>query len=150
MMELTIEDSRSLQEVSAYLHDAVFDRDGIAFDQATKRVSITLWRELWEETTSKRFLLFLHRWKAPHSRCRLEFEDVTQCEVTAADKIDQDQIVSMAFDSEKGEVSITGACCLTIRINVETLRGRCRDLGERSLQSFNKVTIGFRPVRQTV
>lgn len=146
-MELNIEDSRSLQEASAYLHDAVFDREGIDFDEVTKRVSITLWRELWEETTSERFLLFLHRWKAPHARCRLEFENVDHCEVTAADKIDQDQIVSMAFDPEKGEVSMVGACCLTITIRVETLRGRCRDLGERTTQSFNKMTVSFRPVR---
>jgi hypothetical protein len=147
MMELKIEDSRSLQEASAYLHDAVFDRAGVGFDQTTKRVSISLWRELWEETTSERFLLFLHRWKAPHARCVLEFEHVTNSEVIATDKLDQDQIVSMAFDSDKGEVAIVGACCLTIRIKVETLRGCVRDVGERTTQSFNKMTIGFRPVR---
>jgi hypothetical protein len=75
-MELEIIDGQSLKQASERLHDAIFEVDEIKVDAAKSVFSLMLWREVWEETSSERFLFFLRRWKAPHERCLLTFKHV--------------------------------------------------------------------------
>lgn len=147
-MELEILDERGLKHVSDCLHDAVFSKDQIVFDPAAKTVFLELWREVWEETTSERFLLFLRRWKAPHEKCLLSFGQVMECKRDRDDSLTDDQVNAMSFDAAKGEIMIVTATGDTIRLLVDKLEGWLRDLGEKTDKGLGKITIGLnRPLQ---
>jgi len=148
MQPLQITDERTLQEASAYLHDAVLQRRDIQHDQAAKTVTLDVWRELWEETTSERVLLIFHRWKAPHIRCLLKFDNVSACQTEFTDELERYQICRLQFDPRNSQVRIVGVCCFEIRLTVDSLKGSVSDLGERTTERFNKTTIGLTSFRK--
>ena len=148
MMNLEIFDEQELKQASDCLHDAVFAKDRIAFDPVAKIVSIELWREVWEETTSEKFLFLLHRWKAPHEKCLLSFNQVAECKRDRNDSLTEDQVNVLSFDAVKGEVAISTVTGDVIRLAAEKLEGRLRDLGERTEKGLGKTTIGFYPPLQ--
>lgn len=147
-MDLEILDEQGLKQASDCLHDAVFAKDQIAFDPVAKTVSIELWREVWEETTSEKFLFFLHRWKAPHEKCLLSFNQVAEYKRDRSDSLIEDQINVLSFDAAKGEIAISTVTGDVIRLTVRKLEGWLRNLGERTDKGLGKITVGFsRPLK---
>jgi hypothetical protein len=146
-MKIDISDQQTLEQASAILYAGVFNTGDISYDEAAKTVTLTLWRELWEETTSERKLLFFHLWKAPHMRCMLKFERVLGLELEISDKLDWYSVERLRFDPLKGELHLIGSCCITIKMKVESLQGKLWDLDERTNENFGKRTISLKSNR---
>ena len=142
-MQLRIIDKITLGYASAYLHDAVFQRGQIQHDSKAKTLTMEVWRELWEQTISERFLLIFYRWKTPYIRCRLTFENVSTCQTKFTDELEHYQILHLQFDPLNNEIKIAGVCCFEIKLKVGSLEGNVTDLEERTTESFNKTTIGL-------
>lgn len=143
MIDLSITDSATLQRAAAYLHDAVFESEKIKHEKDTNKITIPVWREMYERTTSKRVFLFLYLWRAPHRRCILELEDVKSCTVHVTNTLDHYQMTGLKFNESTHELKIETACCIDILLKVNRLKGSLRDSEEETTQNFSKTTLAF-------
>lgn len=148
MINIKITDASELDNTAGYLHDAVFTKDGIAYDAAEKTFSMRLWRELYDETRSERIFWFLYRWKAPHRNCILEFRGVDAYDLKVTGNFNQYQVRDLQFDRQRGELRITTAYCLKIVLRVIQLQGILKDLELTTDETFFKTTIAFSAFRK--
>ena len=143
MIELLIMDSATLRRAAAYLHDAVFESENIRYAKDTNTITIPLWREMYEHTTSKRVFLFLYRWRAPHRRCILVLKNVESCTVRVTDALDHYQVTGINFNESAHELKIETACCIDILLKANRLEGSLCDLEEETTEHFSKTTLSF-------
>jgi hypothetical protein len=139
---LEIVDDQTFKKAAELLHDAVFERNWLTFDQAARLVRLELWREVWEESTSKRILPFLYQSSAPHARCVLQLQDVLTCDSNFTEKLTYYHISRLNFQPSINKLEMSGPC-FNISITVELLKGLLVDLDERSNRRFSKATVGL-------
>src|SRR5438876_1016294 len=110
MTDFGITNDAALDAAAGYLHDAVFERNGIQYDATGGTLTIHLWREVLDEGKSERIFLFFYRWRFPHRKCILQFHGIETFQLKITDNLDHYQIRDMHFNREKGELRILAAC----------------------------------------
>ncbi|MCI0423054.1 MAG: DUF2948 family protein [Acidobacteria bacterium] len=143
---VSITDRVGLSVAAAYLHDAVFEREDIRYDQQERTLTISLWREVREEMTSKRIFLVLYRWSCPHRRCELVFQDVDACRVDV--KADLERYVLTNLSLVNGGDLKLEADCLDLVAETSHLNGSFRDHEELVHTNYTKTTIALFPFRR--
>lgn len=125
LLALDVED---LEVVSAHLQDAVVRVEDMAYAREDRRFALLMNRFAWEEDGKKGT-------PGQRKRAALHFDFVTDAKVAGIDQHARDgvlELLSIAFeetDSPAGVVTLSFAGGGTVKLNVECLEARMRDLG---------------------
>lgn len=126
-LKLMALDNEDLQVISAHTQDAVVRVDDMGFAKADHRFALLLNRYDWEEGNS--------RSKGHRKRCAIHFDRVETVAFAGIDINARDgvlELLSITFEPgtlPQGEVILSFAGGGTVRLNVECLEARLRDLG---------------------
>lgn len=126
-LKLLALDSEDLEVISTYVQDAVVRVEDMAFAKADKRFALMMNRFAWEEGSN--------RSKGQRKRTALHFDYVEGSKVAGIDMNAREgvlELLSITFtpgDMPNGEVVLSFAGGGTVKLNVECLEARMRDLG---------------------
>ncbi len=126
-LKLLALDSEDLEVISTYVQDAVVRVEDMAFAKADKRFALMMNRFAWEQGVD--------RSKGQRKRTALHFDYVEDSKVAGIDMNAREgvlELLSITFtpgDMPNGEVVLSFAGGGTVKLNVECLEARMRDLG---------------------
>lgn len=126
-LKLLALDSEDLEVLSTYVQDAVVRVEDMGFAKSDKRFALLMNRFAWEEG--------YERTKGQRKRTALHFDYVNDAEIAGIDQKAREgvlELLSIAFeagDMPEGKVTLSFAGGGTVRLNVECLEVRMRDLG---------------------
>lgn len=132
-LKLMALDSEDLEVISAHIQDAVVRVGDMGFAKADRRFALLVNRYAWEaeSTTSKRS----KGAKGQRKRTALHFDNVDAAELTGIDIKAREgvlELLSVTFEPgtlPQGVVTLCFAGGGTVRLNVECLEAKMRDLG---------------------
>lgn len=120
-------DSEDLEVISAYVQDAVVRVEDMGFAKADRRFALLMNRYAWEEGKE--------RTKGQRKRTALHFDYVEGTEISGIDSKAKEgvlELLSITFeegDKPAGAIILSFCGGGTVRLNVECLEARMRDLG---------------------
>lgn len=128
-LKLIALDAEDLEIVSAHLQDAVGTVGDVAYLPAERRFVILLNRFVWEESGG--------RWRRSYERRRtaLHFERVENCRCRGIDPANREGVVNLLAirfepgEAPGGQVDLVFSGDVTIRLGVECVEARVKDLG---------------------
>lgn len=126
-LKLLALDNEDLEVISAYVQDAIIRVEDMGFVKSDRRFALLMNRFAWEEGTD--------RSKGQRKRTALHFDYVDDAKINGIDLNARDgvlELLSLTFtagDLPQGEVNLTFAGGGTVRLAVECLEARMRDMG---------------------
>lgn len=126
-LKLLALDDEDLGVISAHVQDAVVRVEDMGFVKSEKRFAMLMNRFAWEEGAAGK--------KGQRKRTALHFDFVEDAEITGIDMRAREGVVELlaisfeADDTPAGAVLLSFAGGGTIRLQVECLEARMRDLG---------------------
>lgn len=126
-LKLLAIDSDDLEVISAHVQDAVIRVGDIGYSKADRRFVLLMNRYAWEATDK--------RGRGQRKRAGLHFDFVNGAKAEGIDLNAKDgvlELLAVTFkmgDEPAGEVLLTFAGGGTVRLDVECLEARLRDLG---------------------
>lgn len=126
-LKLLALDNEDLEVVSAYVQDAIIRVEDMGFIKADRRFALLMNRFAWEDGSD--------RSKGQRKRAALHFDYVDTAEISGIDLNAREgvlELLSLTFtpsESPQGEVNLAFAGGGTVRLTVECLEARMRDLG---------------------
>jgi hypothetical protein len=110
-----IANADDLKPVAAMLHDARFTADAIAFDAEARTFALRCWVLEPKPTAAGNS----RRWRA----CRLSFENVTDCKVTAKEKVRYYELGTIRFSERNRKLHLVAHYAIEISLVVGELDG---------------------------
>jgi len=126
-LKLLALDAQDLQVISAFTQDAVIKVEDIGFARADRRFVLLMNRYAWERSDT--------RGRGVRKRAGLHFDNVLSARAEGFDLAKKDgvlELLAITFaetDAPSGEIVLVFAGGATIRLGVEALEARLRDLG---------------------
>lgn len=121
-------DTEDLEVISAYVQDAVVRVEDMGFARSDRRFALLMNRYAWEEGRERSR-------KGQRKRTAIHFDYVASAEASGIDLKAREgvlELLSIGFtpgDAPAGEVTLSFAGGGTVRLKVECLEARMRDLG---------------------
>lgn len=125
-LKLLALDAEDLDVISAHVQDAVLKVEDMGFAKAERRFALVMNRFAWETSD---------KGKGQRRRAGLHFDFVQSAEISGFDANAREgvlELLSISFtpaDMPAGEVLLSFAGGGTVRLQVECLEARLRDLG---------------------
>jgi hypothetical protein len=140
-LSLSIFDESTLDRASEHLHDAVFRREWISFDEQSRVLNVRFWREVPDVIVRERAFLFLYRVKILRSACLLSFRSVDCAQIEVKDELKYYTVFGLSYKRTQRVVTFDTEGAINVAVTISDIDAELTDIGQTTWEQFGHTTL---------